>query len=59
VFIEIRNEIKNVYFAMLSKETDYRSFINKWFKNLYEVREMKAYKKTTQVKAAGRTWYTF
>jgi len=58
-FIEIRNEIKNVYSAMLSKETDYRSFINKWFKNLYEVREMKAYKKTTQVKAAGRTWYTF
>ena len=44
---------------MLSKETDYRSFINKWFKNLYEVREMKAYKKTTQVKAVGRTWYTF
>jgi formamidopyrimidine-DNA glycosylase len=58
-FIEIRNEIKNVYSSMLSKETDYRSFINKWFKNLYEVREMKAYKKTTQVKAVGRTWYTF
>uniref|UniRef100_A0A6C0IRS6 DNA glycosylase/AP lyase H2TH DNA-binding domain-containing protein n=1 Tax=viral metagenome TaxID=1070528 RepID=A0A6C0IRS6_9ZZZZ len=32
-------------------------FINKWYKNLYIVREMNAYKKGEQIKTGGRIWY--
>lgn len=57
VMIEIRDEIKQLYSSALSKTNDYKGFINSWFKNLYEIRVMKAYKKGTQIKVSGRTWW--
>lgn len=39
-----------------SKET-LRQFINSWFKNLYEIREMKVYKKANTITVGGRTWH--
>lgn len=32
-------------------------FINGWYKNLYDIRNMSVYKKGEQVKTGGRTWY--
>jgi formamidopyrimidine-DNA glycosylase len=50
----IRNDIKNIYEKEL-KEPE--SLINGWFENLYEVREMKVYKKGSKIEVFGRSWW--
>lgn len=55
--IEVRDEICKLYFDELVKTNDVKEFINSWFSSLYKIRVMKAYKKGTQVKVSGRTWW--
>jgi formamidopyrimidine-DNA glycosylase len=52
----IREEIKKKYNEEVD-ETNCKEFINEWFKNLYEIREMKIYKKGSGIKVLGRTWW--
>ena len=54
--IEIREKIKKKYSELID-ELNCKEFINNWFDNLYKVREMKIYKKGTQIKVLGRTWW--
>ena len=54
--IEIREKIKKIYSEQID-EFNCKEFINNWFENLYRVRDMKIYKKGTQVKVLGRTWW--
>ena len=55
--IEVRNEITALYSSELTKAEDVKEFINSWFHNLYKIRVMNVYKKGTQVKVSGRTWW--
>lgn len=57
ILIEVRDEITKLYFSELTKVSDVKDFINSWFKNLYEIRVMKVYKKGTQVKVSSRNWW--
>jgi ribosomal protein S13 len=54
--IEIRENIKKLYSKQLD-EDNCREFINNWFGNLYEIREMEIYKKGSQVKVLDRNWW--
>jgi formamidopyrimidine-DNA glycosylase len=54
--IEIREEVKKKYNEQLD-ESNCKEFINEWFTNLYEIREMNVYKKGSQVKVLGRNWW--
>lgn len=54
--IQIRDKIKKKY-SELVDELNCKNFINDWFKNLYEVRDMEIYKKGTQIKVLGRFWW--
>lgn len=54
--IEIREKIKKQY-SQLIDESNCKEFINEWFENLYEVREMDIYKKGSQLKVLGRNWW--
>jgi len=54
--IEIRENIKKLYSKQLD-EDNYREFINNWFGNLYEIREMNIYKKGSQIKVLDRNWW--
>jgi len=54
--IEIREEVKKRYSEQLD-ESNCKEFINEWFTNLYEIREMNVYKKGSQVKVLGRNWW--
>jgi formamidopyrimidine-DNA glycosylase len=54
----IREKIKNIYEKELKdKEHNYKEFVNKWFSNLYEVREMEVYKKGLKIEVLGRSWW--
>jgi formamidopyrimidine-DNA glycosylase len=59
--IEVREIIKKVYENGLTNitktEKNCKEFINDWFSNLYEIREMNIYKKGSQVKIQGRNWW--
>jgi formamidopyrimidine-DNA glycosylase len=54
----IRQKIKNIYEKEL-KANNYSSkdFVNEWFSNLYEIREMEIYKKGSGLLVLGRTWW--
>jgi formamidopyrimidine-DNA glycosylase len=54
--IEIRENIKKMYSEQLD-ESDSKEFINEWFENLYENRDMNIYKKGSQLKVLGRSWW--
>lgn len=54
--IEIREKIKKQYSEQVDESTC-REFVNNWFENLYEVREMDIYKKGSQLKVLGRNWW--
>lgn len=59
--IEVRASIQILYENTLQKynsKNDLKDFINQWFANLYEIRKMQVYKKSTSVAVGGRTWYT-
>lgn len=59
VMIEIREEIKCLYETELDKydETKIKNFIEEWFENLYEMRNMKIYKFGEKINVSGRTWW--
>lgn len=52
----IREDIKQLYLSNLEM-SDEKEFINSWFDNLYELRNMKVYKKGEKIEVSGRTWY--
>ena len=54
--LEIRENIKKFYSKQIDEATC-KQFINEWFDNLYEVREMEIYKKGSQLKVLGRNWW--
>ncbi len=54
--IEIREKVKKQYSEQLD-ELNCKEFINDWFENLYEIREMSIYKKGSQLKVLGRSWW--
>lgn len=55
--ITVRDEIKVVYETCLQEPSSMKEFINQWFTNLYELRQMNVYKKGTKVQVLGRSWY--
>lgn len=59
VMYTIGSEIRTIYgFHLLEMSTvELKDFINRWFTNLYEIRQMKVYKKGTQVTVGGRKWW--
>jgi len=54
--VEIREKIKQIYSEQVD-ESNCRDFINKWFENLYAIREMNVYKKGTKLEVLGRSWW--
>jgi formamidopyrimidine-DNA glycosylase len=54
--IEIREKIKKQYSDQLD-EFNCKEFINNWFENLYEIREMSIYKKGSKLEVLGRSWW--
>jgi formamidopyrimidine-DNA glycosylase len=54
--IEIREKVKKQYSEQLD-EFNCKEFINDWFENLYEIRDMNIYKKGSQLKVLGRSWW--
>lgn len=58
IMIEIREEIKQIYEELLNKyENKINNFIEEWFENLYEIRNMKVYKVGKKITISGRTWW--
>lgn len=60
IMIMIREEIEEIYTNELDKKTDkltIKEFIDGWFSNLYEIREMNIYKKGTKLEVLGRNWW--
>lgn len=60
VMIEIREEIKCVYETELNNyngQENIKKFIEGWFENLYEIRNMKIYKIGEKINVSGRTWW--
>jgi ribosomal protein S13 len=54
----IRQKIKNIYEKELKANNDSsKDFVNEWFSNLYEIREMEIYKKGSGLLVLGRTWW--
>ena len=54
----IREKIKNIYEKELKENNDnLQDFVNEWFSNLYEIREMEIYKKGSGLSVLGRTWW--
>ena len=53
--IEIREKIKKQYSEQVS-ELNCKEFINDWYENLYEIREMEIYKKGSKLEVLGRSW---
>ena len=54
--IEIREKIKKKYCEQVD-ENNCHEFINNWFENLYEIREMTVYKKGSKLEVLGRSWW--
>lgn len=56
--IYIREKIKNIYEKELKEmEESLEEFINNWFENLYDVREMHIYKLGSKLEVLGRNWW--
>lgn len=55
--VNIRDKIKKQYNDFLGKNKS-KDFVNSWFQNLYKIRDMKVYKKGTEIQVSGRTFYT-
>ncbi len=56
--MEIRKKIQTEYENELIKNQDnLKEFINDWFENLYEIREMDIYKKGSKLQVLGRSWW--
>lgn len=56
--ISIRKKIQNIYEIFLQENKDnLQEFINDWFENLYENREMDVYKKGSKLQVLGRSWW--
>ncbi len=55
--LNVKNKVQQVYASELDAANDITGFVNSWFNNLYEVRNMKVYKQGTPLKVAGRTWW--
>ena len=65
--IEIRENVKETYEKELNNllqvckinENDLklREFINDWYVNLYDIREMDIYEKGSKLKVLGRSWW--
>ena len=56
----IRLQIMNLYTLILfDNRNNLKIFINKWFKNLYKVRQMTTYKKGKKIAVSGRNWYIY
>jgi formamidopyrimidine-DNA glycosylase len=54
--IEIREKIKQQYSEQVN-ELNCKDFINEWFENLYEIRDMNIYKKGSKLEVLGRSWW--
>ena len=54
--LEIRENIKKKYNQQVD-ENNCREFINNWFENLYEIRDMAVYKKGSKLEVLGRSWW--
>lgn len=52
--IEIRENIKKQYSEQVD-ELNCKEFINDWFENLYEIRDMNIYKKGSKLEVLGRS----
>jgi len=52
----IRENIKKKYSEQLD-EDNCKQFINDWFYNLYDIREMIIYKKGSKLEVLGRSWW--
>lgn len=57
VIYEVREKSKNIYDNYLDSSENYKDFINKWFINLYEIRDMSIYKKGKKIEVLGRNWW--
>lgn len=56
--IQIREYVINKYEKDLKdNEHKLKDYINMWFENLYQIRNMNVYKKGTQIKVSSRTWW--
>lgn len=55
--IEIRAKIRKTYEEELIKHNELKDFINDWFENLYEIRDMTVYKKGSKLEVLGRNWW--
>ena len=62
--LNIKYEIKNIYREFLKKhennennENNLMNFINDWFENLYQIRNMNIYKKGKKITISGRNWW--
>lgn len=55
--IEIRTYVQTLYLQKLVDSKNVKEFINGWFLNLYEIREMQVYKKGKKVEVSSRTWW--
>jgi formamidopyrimidine-DNA glycosylase len=56
--LNIKYEIKNIYNEYLkNNENDIVNFINNWYNNLYNIRQMNVYKKGKQINMTGRKWW--
>ena len=55
--IKIREKIKKIYNNELDNTLCVKEFINDWFSNLYEIREMNIYKKGSGIQVLSRTWW--
>jgi formamidopyrimidine-DNA glycosylase len=54
----IREKIKNIYEKELKENNaNLKDFVNEWFSNLYEIREMEVYKKGSKLEVLGRSWW--
>jgi formamidopyrimidine-DNA glycosylase len=54
--VTIREKIKKVYSEQVS-EDNCKQFINEWYVNLYDIREMEIYKKGSKLEVLGRSWW--
>lgn len=63
VMLETRQNIKITYNEKIENiertqnKDELTNFVNNWFENLYEIREMSVYKKGLKLKVLGRTWW--
>ena len=56
-YISIRDEVKSQYAEFVSTASSPREFVHGWCDNLYRHRDMKVYRKGTEVVASGRSYW--